>query len=159
MPALITKTKFLFTVLSSIIVFTISCKKAAEEQTTSILQQYFEQNVLNRDFTVNRAIDDTVHNKTAEYSPYVFRLEKNTTSNSQTDGPMNAKVNGTIVYSGTWTCTEEYGKLTIQLTQPLTPPEFIFINRSWKFTEKAFPIMKLAPWGSSAHDTLFMERH
>ena len=159
MPALSLKPKVIFVTCLFMLLFAVSCKKTAETQTASILQQYFEQNILNRDFTVARAIDDTVHDKTAEFSSYVFRLEKNTTTNSQTDGPMNAKVNGTIVYSGTWSCTEEYGKLGILLNQPTTPPEFIFINRNWKFTEKAFPIMKLAPWGSTVHDTLYMERH
>jgi hypothetical protein len=159
MPALSSKIKLLFVTSLSILLFAVSCKKAAETQTTNILQQYFEQNVLNRDFTVARAIDDTVHDNTAQYNSYVFRLEKNTTTNSQTDGPMNAKVNGNIVYTGTWSCTEEYGKLGIQLDQPNTPTEFVFLNRSWKFTEKAFPIMKLAPWGNSACDTLYMERH
>lgn len=159
MPALSFKTRVVLITCLSIVLFTISCKKTAETQTANILQQYFEQNILNRDFTVARAIDDTVHDKTAEFTSYVFRLEKNTSTNSQTDGPMNAKVNGNIVYTGTWSCTEEYGKLGIQLNQPNTPPEFVFLNRSWKFTEKAFPIMKLAPWGSTAHDSLHMERH
>lgn len=147
----------LLTIIVTLLIAT-SCKKAVEQKTENILQQYFEQNILNRDFKVVRAIDDTIHNRTAEYSSYIFRLEKNTTTNSNTDGPMKATVNGTDVCTGTWSCTEDYGKLGINLTIPTTPPSFTFINRSWKFTEKAFPVMKLAPWGTTAHDTLYMER-
>ncbi len=159
MPALFYKKRFLIAVLVSVLLLTLSCKKTAEKQTTDILQQYFEQNVLNRDFTVNYASTSSGSVLTNQYSSYVFRLEKNTTTNSNTDGPMNAKVNGNVVYTGTWSCTEQYGKLGIQLNQPTTPPEFVFLNRSWKFTEKAFPIMKLAVWGASSPDTLNMERH
>lgn len=144
--------------LVSLLLFETGCKKAVEQKTENILQQYFEQNILNRDFKVVRAIDDTTHDRTGEYTTYIFRLEKNTSSGSNTDGPMKATVNGTDVCTGTWSCTEDYGKLGINLTIPTTPPPFTFINRSWKFTEKAFPVMKLAPWGTTHHDTLYMER-
>lgn len=158
MPALMFKTRFLIAVLFSIALLAFGCKKTVEERTENILEQYFAQNVLNRDFKVNYAIDDAV-NKTTDYDGYIFRLEKDPSTNSNTEGPMNAKLNGSVMCTGTWSCTEEFGKLGINLTQPTTPPAFIFLNRSWKFTEKAFPIMKLAPWGAStAIDTLYMER-
>ncbi|MEO8768605.1 MAG: hypothetical protein ABI402_00915 [Ferruginibacter sp.] len=160
MPALFYKTRFLIAIICSILLLALGCKKTAETQTVSLVQQIFEQNILNRDFIVNYAANisgtDTT-DITSDYTGYVFRLEKNTTTNSNTDGPMNAKVNGTVVCTGTWTCTEEYGKLGISLTSPVIA-SFDFINRDWKFTEKAFPIMKLAPWGVATAKILYMER-
>lgn len=135
----------------------IGCKKTVETKTENILQQYFEQNILNRDFRVDLATDNG-SDFTTDYDGYTFRLEKNTVTNSDTEGPMKAKLNGVETCTGTWSCTEEWGKLGINLTIPSTPPSFIFLNRSWKFTEKAFPIMKLAPWGSTAPKVLHMER-
>ncbi|MEO6671458.1 MAG: hypothetical protein ABIN36_18385 [Ferruginibacter sp.] len=160
MPALFYKTRFLIAVLFSIILLASGCKKTAETQSESLVQQIFEQNILNRDFIVNYAANisgtDTTE-ITTDYDGYVYRLEKNTTTNSSTEGPMIAKVNGSVVCTGTWSCTEEYGKLGINLTNP-TITGFDFINRDWKFTEKAFPIMKLAPWGAASPKILYMER-
>ena len=157
MPALFYQKRLLIAILCSVLLLAISCKKTVENKTTDILQQYFEQNILNRDFVVNYA-KTSGSDITTQYDGYIFRLEKNTTTNSNTDGPMNAKLNGSVVCTGSWSCTEEYGKLGIQLDQPTVPAGFSFLNRNWKFTEKAFPIMKLAPWGSSTPDTLYMER-
>ena len=160
MPALFYKTRFLIALIFSILLLAYGCKKTAETQTESLVQQIFEQNILNRDFIVNYAANisgtDTA-NITSDYNGYVFRLEKNTATNSNTDGPMNAKLNGNVVCTGTWSCTEEYGKLGINLITP-TIAGFDFINRDWKFTEKAFPIMKLAPWGAASPKILYMER-
>jgi hypothetical protein len=52
-----------------------------------------------------------------------------------------------VTYTGTWTSDESFGKLDISITNPTTPVEFNFINRSWRFTKKAFPVMELAPYG------------
>ncbi len=155
MPTLFFKTRFLIAVIFSALLLAFGCKKTVETQTVDILQQYFDQNVLNRDFRVDSATDNGV-DITHQYDSYIFRLEKNTTTNSNTDGPMTAKVNGTVVCTGTWSCTEQYGKLGINLTSPAIP-EFSFINRDWKFTSKEWPIMKLAPWVASAR-VLWMER-
>lgn len=157
MPALFYKTRFLIAILISALILAISCKKTVEDKTVSILEQYFEQNVLNRDFRVYLATDNGT-DKTAEYDGYIFRLEKDAGTNSNTAGPMIAKLNGTVTCTGTWSCTEEFGKLGINLTQPTTPAPFIFLNRDWKFTEKAFPVMKLAPWGVASPKLLYMER-
>lgn len=157
MPAFLFKTRFLIAILCSVLILALSCKKAVENKTENILEQYFEQNVLNRDFIVNLATDNGT-DLTNDYTGYIFRLEKNSSTNSNTEGPMIAKLNGTVTCTGTWGCTEEFGKLTISLTIPTAPTGFDFLNRSWKFTEKAFPIMKLAPWGSTAPKVLYMER-
>ncbi|MEO7523456.1 MAG: hypothetical protein ABIT58_05140 [Ferruginibacter sp.] len=155
MPTQFFKTRFLIAVFCSLILLTFGCKKAVESQTVDILQQYFDQNVLNRDFIVDSASDNSV-GITHQYNDYVFRLEKNTTTNSNTDGPMTAKINGILVCSGTWSCTEQYGKLGINLTTP-SIASFSFINRDWKFTSKEWPIMKLAPWVASSR-ILWMQR-
>jgi hypothetical protein len=70
---------------------------------------------------------------------------------------MTAIKNGQT-YSGTWSCTEDYGKLTINITQPSIPASFEFINRAWRFTKKDIPTMELAPWGSTAAIVLHMQR-
>ena len=149
--------KKIFVALVSILLCSFGCKKATDAKTADILEQYFEQNVLNRDFKVNLATD-TARILTPQYDGYIFRLEKDGTTNSNTTGPMTSKKNGIVSCTGTWACTEEFGKLNIHLTQPAIPAEFIFINRDWRFTEKAFPVMKLAPWGNTAPKVLYMER-
>ncbi len=131
------------------------CKKAAppqQEVTVNILEQYFDQNILNKDFIVNYAKDQG-NDITSQYSGWVFRLLKNT----YYDGPMTAVING-VTYTGTWSSNSDYGKLVINITQPTPPAPMIFLNREWRFTEKALPIMKLAPWGSTDDTQLFMER-
>ncbi len=85
---------------------------------------------------------------------YNFILTKTT---SFYDGPMTGTKAG-ITYSGTWTSNDDYSKLVINLTGTPTPAEFNFINRPWKFTKKAFPIMELSPWGSTDPKILHMER-
>lgn len=132
-----------------------SCKKAAtpkEVVTGNILEQYFDQNILNKDFTVYYA-KDSGNVITGQYTGWVFRLLKNTYYN----GAMTAVING-VTYTGTWSSNSDYGKLIINISQPAPPAEMIFINREWRFTEKALPIMKLAPWGSTDDTELHMER-
>lgn len=144
--------------LLSILVVSIlltSCKKAAtpkEVVTGNILEQYFDQNILNKDFTVYYA-KDSGNVITGQYTGWVFRLLKNT----YYDGAMTAVING-VTYTGTWSSNADYGKLIINITLPAPPAEMIFINREWRFTEKALPIMKLAPWGSTDDTELHMER-
>jgi len=131
----------------------LGCKKKAEEvYVANIFEQYFEQNILNNDFIVSYSKNQGVEN-TIEFEGYRFRLLKNT----YYDGPMTATKNG-ITYSGTWSSNSDYGKLIININQPSTPAEFIFLNRSWRFTEKALPTMKLAPWGSTDSTALYMQR-
>jgi hypothetical protein len=70
---------------------------------------------------------------------------------------MTAIKNG-VTYSGTWACNSDYGKLTINITQPSVPAEIGFLNREWRFTKKDLPVMELAPWGSTAPIVLHMRR-
>lgn len=130
------------------------CKKlAAAAGSRSALESLFEENILNRNFIVHLATDNGT-DLTSQYIGYNFILTKTT---SYYDGPMTGTKAG-LTYTGTWACNEDFSKLVISLTSPATPPEFNFINRSWKFTKKAFPIMELAPWGSTDPKVLHMER-
>jgi hypothetical protein len=127
------------------------CSKG-ESPTEDLYKKYFEENVLNSDFVVALATENNT-DITAAYDGWVFRLLKNTFL----DGPMTAKKNG-VTYTGTWSSNADYGMLTINITQPSTPAEFVFINRQWKFTKKALPVMELAPWASTSPIVLHMRR-
>ncbi|MFN8245528.1 MAG: hypothetical protein U0T56_03985 [Ferruginibacter sp.] len=154
MPVLFYRKRLFIALLcSAILLFASSCKKVKEDLTVNILEQYFEQNILNRDFRVYLATNLGT-DITSTYDGYLFRLLKNTNY----DGPMTASKNGTVLYTGTWSTNEDFGKLVITLNTPSVPAEFVFLNRQWRFTEKGIPIMKLAPWGSSADIVLHMER-
>jgi hypothetical protein len=127
-----------------------SCKKPSDVVGNPLLEQFFELNVLNRNFTVSLATNETT-DLTSDFSGYTFVLQKD----DYYHGPLKA-TKGSNVYMGTWSCNEDYGKLTITLPTP--PDNFIFLNRAWRFTSKNFPTMKLAPWGSTANIVLHMYR-
>ena len=135
---------FLFLLMST------SCKKNADSGTNALLEQYFETNVLNRNFIVSLAQDNGT-DLTANYNGYVFVLLK-------TDfyhGPLQATKSG-IIYTGMWSSNNDYSKLVISLPSP--PSEFGFLSRQWRFTSKNFPTLKLAPWGTSEAVVLYMYR-
>lgn len=139
--------------LATLIVLPFSgCKKAKEDATQDILQQYFDTNILNRDFKVKLAYNLGT-DLTPDYEGYVFKLLKTTNY----EGPMTA-IRNDSTYSGNWSTNEDFSKLTINLTAPITPQPFIFLNRSWRFTKKALPVMELAPWGTTDSIVLHMER-
>ncbi len=125
-------------------------KKAVETAQATYYQQQFEDNILNKNFRVHLAMDNGV-DLTAQFTGYTFVLYKSTYYN----GPMTAVKNGTT-YNGTWSSNDDYSKLVITFSS--SPPEFIFLNREWKFTKKALPIMELAPWGTLEPKVLHMER-
>ena len=90
MPVFLFKTRFLIAILCSVLILAVSCKKAVENKTENILEQYFEQNVLNRDFRVNLATDNGT-DLTNDYTGYIFRLEKNSSTNSNMMPPSIAR--------------------------------------------------------------------
>ncbi|MCW3092460.1 MAG: hypothetical protein JWP81_3529 [Ferruginibacter sp.] len=141
-------------VLALMLLFSGSCKKlkaAAGDQ--SALEALFEENILNRDFIVALATDNGT-DLTSQFTGYHFILTKTTSF-------YNGQITGTrsgVTYTGTWACNDDFSKLDISITNPSVPPEFIFINRAWRFTKKAVPIMELAPWGSTAPKVLHMQR-
>ncbi len=131
-----------------------SCKKiAAAAGSRSALEALFEENILNRDFVVHLATDNGT-DLTNQYTGWVFVLTKTT---SYYNGPITGTKAG-VTYTGTWTSDESFGKLDINITNPTTPLEFNFINRSWRFTKKAFPVMELAPYGTTEPKVLHMRR-
>ncbi len=144
--------RYFLAIAAALILLFTSCKKAVEPITENILAQYFEQNILNKDYIVKLATDTGVV-LTNNYEGFRFRLLKNTLL----DGPMTATKNGAVL-NGSWSSNEDYSKLTINFAIPAAPPEFSFIVRSWKFTRKAIPVMELAPWGTTDPKILHMER-
>jgi hypothetical protein len=152
MPPAASSSRYIIALLVAIMLLATSCKKTQDKITEDILQQYFESNILNRDFKVKLATDHGT-DLTPDYENYVFKLLKNTNF----DGPMTGIRNG-VTITGTWNCNDDFSKLTISLTQPTTPAPFVFLNRSWRFTKKAVPVMELAPWGNVDPIVLHMER-
>ena len=152
MPALFYKSRFIIAIGIALLLLCSGCSKKTLIDTPSqnVLEQYFEQNILNHDFNVNYASDNGT-DITSQFAGFIFRLNKNT----YYDGPMTAS-NGLLTVTGTWSCNSDYSKLTINL--PTTIPSFSFLNREWKFTKKAVPIMELAPWGTTEPDVLHMQR-
>jgi len=145
-----------FTILLFFLIIAGSCKKTRPpDYIANVYEKYFETNILNSDFKVKLATDNGV-DKTSLYVDYKFKLLKNT----YYDGPMTATriSNPTVVYNGTWSSNEDFSKLVISITQPTVPTEFNFLNRVWKFTKKAIPVMELAPFGTSEPLVLHMER-
>jgi len=123
--------------MCSFFLFCSSCKKG-DFGSNPLLEKYFETNVLTRDFVVTLAKDNTT-DLTSKYNGYVFVLLKEDLYH----GPLTATKDGTS-YSGTWSANADYSNLIITL--PNTPAEFIFLSRSWRFTSKNLPTLKLAPW-------------
>jgi hypothetical protein len=152
MPSILYKSRFIIAILLAVVLLLSSCKKITEavQPSQTALQQYFEDNILNRDFVVHLAADNGT-DLTAQFSGFKFKLTKNTLL----DGPMTA-TNSTNTYTGTWNCNDDYSKLAINL--PASVTAFSFLNREWRFTKKTFPIMELAPWGTTELKILHMER-
>jgi hypothetical protein len=111
---------------------------------------YFASNILNSNFRVQMATDNGA-DITSQYTGFTFVLQQYTLS----AGSMTATKNG-VTYIGNWACNSDYSKLTISL--PNLPSEFVFLNRDWKFTKKALPVMELAPWGTTEPKVLHMEK-
>jgi len=125
-------------------------KEALAAANKGLLEQYFEDNILNKDFVVQLATDNGA-DLTAQYNGYTFRLSKNTLLN----GPLTATTT-TTVYTGSWSANDDYSKLVITL--PNSVAAFSFLTREWKFTKKAVPVMELAPWGTTEPKVLHMQR-
>ena len=142
-------TKAIFLVLISGFLFFTSCKKGIGDN-NPLLEKYFETNILTRNFVVSLAKDSTA-DLTASYTGYIFVLLKDDLYH----GPMTAQKDG-VAYNGSWSSNSDYSKLIITL--PASPPEVKFLTRSWRFTSKNLPTLKLAPWGSSDPVVLNMLR-
>lgn len=147
------RSRFIIALLLAVLILFASCKKFEEaiaEKNENLMQQYFENNILNKDFKVLLATDSSV-NITSQFSAFTFKLTKSTLTN----GPLTATTGSTVV-NGSWAANEDYSKLVITLPNSVTA--FSFLSREWKFTKKAVPIMELAPWGTTDPKVLHMER-
>ena len=154
MPDFFYKSRFIIALICAAILLLSGCKKKGVESISiNTLQAYFETNILNQNFVVELATDSS-ENKTSDYSGYSFILTKTT---SYINGPITGTRAG-VTYNGTWGSNDDYSKLTINLTSPTIPAEFIFLNREWRFTKKQLPVMQLAPWGSTDPKVLYMRR-
>lgn len=142
-------TKYISFFLFAFLLLSTSCKKV-KNINQSVIEQLFESNVINKDFTVTLAKDSTA-DFTSAYDGYKFVLLK-------TDfyhGPLKA-TKGSNVYEGSWASNEDYSKLTIVL--PSSPPEFKFLTRDWRFIKKGNPTLQLSPWSSRDPILLYMTR-
>lgn len=150
------KYRFFIAFICAILLFHSSCSKSnPPEYIANVYEKYFETNILNNDFKVKLAVDNGV-DITSQYADYKFRLLKNT----YYDGPMTATKtsNPSVVYRGTWSSNADFSKLVISITETTVPLEFNFLNREWKFTKKALPVMEFSPWGTNEPKVLHMER-
>ncbi|HRN92192.1 MAG TPA: hypothetical protein PLE75_05925 [Ferruginibacter sp.] len=151
-PAFTTRVFLSVFILAGVIAMT-GCKKIIEDIQRNWAEDYFEDNIMERNFRITYAHNGT-DDITSLYNGYTFVLYKNTFY----DGPLTATKDG-VTYNGTWACNEDYGKLTIQLTHPDPAGSGInFLTRSWRFTRKAIPVLEFAPWGSSQPHKLHMVR-
>jgi hypothetical protein len=153
MSHIIYSKRFIIVLLCAATLLLAGCKKTIDNISTNTLQTYFAENILNKTFVVQLATV-TLTDKTNLYDGYNFIL---TRTSSYYNGPMTGTRSG-ITYSGTWTSNDDYSKLIINLTSPIPPQEFAFLNRAWRFTKKSLPIMELAPWGTSDPKILHMRR-
>ncbi len=153
MSDLLYRSRFMIALACALLLLLTGCKKTVQDIQVPVLQRYFEQEILNRNYVVEYAADNGL-DKTADYSGYYFIL---TRTNSYIDGPMIG-FKGTDTIRGTWTSNDEYGFLTIDLRTPAPPPSFSFINRKWRFVRKDVPVMQLAPWGTTEPKVLHMRR-
>ena len=132
-----------------------SCGKELKEAvngtgTSSALEKYFEDNILNKNFIINLATNNGV-DITANYNGYLFKMTKT----DYYHGPAIV-TKGSNTYNGTWSSNSDYSKLVITL--PSTPSEFVFLNREWRFTKKSLPQLEMAPWGTTEPLVLHMLR-
>lgn len=152
MPLFIYNSRFIIALCMAALLLFTGCKKGGTiTPNQNALEQYFEENVLNKDFTVHFASDNGA-DITSQFSGFTFKLLKNT----YYDGAMTA-TNSLFTINGTWSSNSDYSKLVITLPST-TFPSFAFLSREWKFTKKAIPILELAPWGTTEPDILHMQR-
>lgn len=117
------------------------------------LEQFFAENVIGQNFVVDFATDSSV-DITSAYTGYNFVLSKTT---SFYEGVLTGKKDG-VTYTGTWSTNSDYSQLIINLNSSNIPTSFAFLNRTWRFTQKVPPLLKLAPWGSTDPKVLHMRR-
>ena len=130
------------TLFSCMLLTLSNCKKLELlSGSQSAMEQFFADNILDKNFVVSFASDSTA-DITNTFSGYTFKFSKTT---SFYEGTITAKKIG-ATYTGTWSSNSDFSKLTINLTTPAIPVELVFLNRAWKFTKKDLELMVMAPW-------------
>lgn len=153
MPTMIYSYRYYIVLLLAAALLLGSCKKKVEDISQQTLQQYFEEQFLNKNYIVEYASDNTT-DITSNYSNDTFVLKKGSTYYG---GEMTGSKAG-VTYTGTWNSNEDYSKLDININTPTPPSEYGFLNRSWRFAKKSIPVMELSPWGSTDPKVLHMRR-
>src|SRR5665213_2687932 len=101
--------------IASFLVFT-SCKKSVSQ---SVLEKYFNDNVIGKNCTVTLAIDST-GDITSDYTGYIFVLLKT----DYYHGPLKATI-GSNGYMGTWSSDADYSQLHIALPDSILEFDFL----------------------------------
>lgn len=122
-----------------------------DKKQNTILEQFFEDNILEQNFMITHA-NDASSDLTSNYEGYNFVLKK---GNDYYHGPL-VVTHSASIYNGSWSSNEDYSKLKIVL--PAVPVEFKFLTRDWRFTSKNLPELKFAPWGGDDTINLTMKR-
>lgn len=120
----------------------LSCSKEPQNGVKPTdAEQYWETNVINKDFKVSKAINNGT-DITASFNSWTFRMLKTDYYKGQVQAS-----NGMDIYTGFWNCNNDYSKLEIKFPLPPTAPAlFGFLNREWKFTKTAIPLLEFGPW-------------
>ncbi len=152
MPEFLHKGRFLIAVVLAALLLVTACKKPSADDPA--IQQYFNTQFLNRNFIIQYASDSGV-DITNQYKLDTFVLVKDPSSYYY--GIITGSRSG-VIYTGTWSSNSDFSKLIININNPSIPQDFIFLNRSWRFTKKAPPLLQLSPWGSTDPKVLHMFR-
>jgi hypothetical protein len=128
-----------------------SCSKDDENNSTTVTgsanAQYFSNNVLNRDLTVQQAFSGST-DITASFSGYTFRLTKN----AAYSGTITAS-NDLLAENGTWSIDADYSNLTFTFPTDMIP-DLAFFNKQWQFSSRASAVVEL----TSGSDVLKFQR-
>jgi hypothetical protein len=152
---LLHKARFIISISCATVLLFASCSKSNEQVTDSVLQAYFNANILNTNYTIILASDSGV-DITSQFAQDTILLQRD--SSSYYNGIIFGHKDGNT-YTGTWSSNSDYSELIINFTTPAPiPTEYTFLNRNWRFTKKGVPEMDLAPWGSTDPKVLHMLR-
>jgi hypothetical protein len=126
-----------------------SCSKDDNNSTTgsSSNAQYFSDNVLNRDLTVQQALNGST-DITASFNGYTFRLTKN----AAYSGIITA-ANDLLSENGTWSIDADYSNLTFSFPTDMIP-DLAFFNKQWQFSSRSSAVVEL----TSGSDVLKFQR-
>ncbi len=128
-----------------------SCSKDDDDNSTTVTgsanAQYFSNNVLNRDLTVQQALNGGT-DITASFNGYTFRLTKN----AAYSGTITA-ANDLLSENGTWSVDADYNNITFNFPTDMIP-DLAFFNKQWTFSNRNSAVVEL----TSGSDVLKFQR-